>query len=156
MLQHKISLVSIERIRPHERVIEERVRELLRDLETTLVLKKPVVVDEETFTLLDGHHRLTALHRLGVELIPAALVRYSDPRIVVRRWGSEGVIDKRLVVERAMKGWLFPPKTTRHMVVLDGREVHVSMALPEVNARLKDLLEYAVLRSELKALSLLK
>jgi hypothetical protein len=101
MIEHKISLVSIERVRPHERAVEVRVRELLRDLEATLILRKPVVVDEETLTLLDGHHRLQALRRLGVELVPAALVRYSDPRIVVRRWGSGELIDKRLVIERA-------------------------------------------------------
>ena len=80
MIEHKISLVSIERVRPHERAVEGRVRELLRDLEATLILRKPVVVDEETLTLLDGHHRLQALRRLGVELVPAALVRYSDPQ----------------------------------------------------------------------------
>lgn len=153
MIEYKISLVSIERVRPHERAVEGRVRELLRDLEATLILRKPVVLDEETLTLLDGHHRLQALRRLGVELVPAALVRYSDPRIVVRRWGSVELIDKRLVIERAMRGRLFPPKTTRHLVVLDGREVHVSEALPEVNVHLKDLLEYSLLRSELRALA---
>lgn len=155
MIEHKIALVSIDRVRPHECVVEERVRELLRDLVSLPVLRKPVVVDEETLTLLDGHHRLKALRRLGVELIPAALVKYSDPRIVVRRWGSGEIIEKRLVVERAMEGRLFPPKTTRHLVALNGGEVHISEVVPEVNVHLKDLLEYSVLRSELKAMAAL-
>jgi len=155
MIEHKISLVSIECIKPHERTVKSKVRKLLRDLLSTLTLRKPVVVDEETLTLLDGHHRLFALRRLGVGLVPAALVNYSDPRILVRRWGGGEAIEKRLVVERAMAGRLFPPKTTRHVVILGGREVHVSEVIPDINLNLKALLEYTVLCSELRAITVL-
>lgn len=126
-------------IKPHERFSEDNVRLLILDLKSSGVLRKPVVVERENYVLLDGHHRLEAFKRLGVGAIPAVLVDYWDPRIVVKSWSDGKVFEKREVVERAIRGDLFPPKTTRHVFVEGDFEAHLSELVPNVNMRLERL-----------------
>jgi len=135
----KRSLVNINVLKPHEEVDEEHLRELQSQIASDGVLKKPVIVDAETMTILDGHHRVEALRRLGAEKVPAVLVQYRSPRILVRSWNGGTPPSKDEVVARASRGELFPPKTTRH-VYRNGRgEVHLSELAGEVNLPLDRL-----------------
>ncbi|AKG38672.1 MAG: ParB N-terminal domain-containing protein [Infirmifilum sp.] len=137
MIYLKITLMNISELKPHEKYIEERVLFLLEDMMRTGILRKPVVAENKHNVLLDGHHRFEAFKRLGLQYIPAAVVDYQDPRIVVKSWENGYIFDKDQVLRRALKGELFPPRTTRHVVQLDGRELHISEILPDVNLPLK-------------------
>ncbi|MEZ0345872.1 MAG: ParB/RepB/Spo0J family partition protein [Infirmifilum sp.] len=128
--------MNISNLKPHEKYIEERVELLLEELFTDGLLRKPVIADEKNLVLLDGHHRLEAFKRLGLAQIPVALVNYYDPRIQVKSWVNGDTYDKSEVISRALKGDLFPPRTTRHVVLVGDREVHISEVIPEVNAPL--------------------
>ncbi len=129
----KYTLVDIRVLRPHERVDERHLEELLEQILADGVLKTPVIVDSESMTILDGHHRVAALKRLGASKIPAVLVDYRDPRIRVESWDGVEPPSKDEIVERARRGDLLPPKTTRHVYVTDRGEVHVSELAGEAN-----------------------
>jgi len=81
-----VKLVPIIALRSHERVIEEHVEELMRQLLRDGRLYYPVLVDEATMVVLDGHHRVEALKRLGARNIPALLVDYSSDVVRVDSW----------------------------------------------------------------------
>jgi len=135
----KVTLVDISSLKPHEMYMEDHVRLILEDLKSRGVLVKPVVVEREKLVLLDGHHRFEAFRRLRLKVIPAVLVDYWDPRIVVKSWRDGVEFDKREVLRRAVEGELFPPKTTRHVFVEGGVERHISEVVPIVNVSLSRL-----------------
>lgn len=114
-----IKLVPIRVLRSHERVIEEHVEELVRQLIRDGMLFYPVLVDEETMIVLDGHHRVEALKRLGAQYIPALLIDYSSDVVRVDSWRDEWRVCKEDVIRAGIKGELLPPKTSRHIVCFD-------------------------------------
>lgn len=101
-------------LRPHEHVDDDGVERLSKQLVSDGEIQRPVVVDEATHVILDGHHRFAALQRLGCRLVPCHLVDYNDPAIRVVRWDDGAPMDKRELVARAMAGELYPIKTSRH------------------------------------------
>lgn len=122
-------LVPLAWLKPHEDYVEERVRELTDRFRRAGCVDYAVVADRDTGTVIDGHHRLETLRRLGARLAPAVLVDYMDPSIGVRNWRpDEPAPDKREVVARAAKGRLYPPKTTRHDFVRALDPVDVPLA----------------------------
>ncbi len=86
-------------------------------------LKSPIVIDGHSKMIIDGHHRVGAFKRMGLERIPAISVDYSDPRIVLK---SKKDLTKGRVLEKAERGEKFPPKSTFHFIRLGKRLVHVS------------------------------
>lgn len=152
MIEHKISLININTLKPHERVSEHRLEEVQRSILTEGVLHRAIVADMYTYTVIDGHHRLEFFRRIGLTLVPVALIDYHDPRVIAARWDGRGLVEKKLVIERAARGELFPPKTTRHIFASENGIVHISEAIPEVSISLRHLFEYAVFYAERAAL----
>jgi len=126
----RVCLIPLDSIRPHEMAREERLSELEREIREDGRLRVPVLVDGGSGALLDGHHRVEALRRMGARLAPAALVDYRSPGISVEPRRVDRPVSKELVVRTAREGGLMPPKTTRHVLQLE---------LPEVGVRLEDL-----------------
>ncbi|KUO83738.1 MAG: cobalamin biosynthesis protein CobY, partial [Pyrobaculum sp. JCHS_4] len=81
-------------LKPHEEVLEER----------SYAVVHPIAVDYKTAVVLDGHHRLRFLLRVG---LPAPVLLFDYDVVDVN-------VDKGEVVRRAYAGDLFPPKTTWH------------------------------------------
>lgn len=101
-------------LRPHEHVSWIRVFELLIKFLRTGSFDHPILIDAESRTILDGHHRHKVALILQLRSVPCYEVSYlSDTRITVspRR---DIPVTKELVVTRARAGILFPRKSTRH------------------------------------------
>lgn len=81
----ELKSVRISRLIPHETVIEDRVRELMKSIEEK-GLEEPIIVDSRTYMIIDGHHRVEAFKRLQKTRIPALLVDYLDDEIELKRW----------------------------------------------------------------------
>ncbi|MCE4610709.1 MAG: ParB N-terminal domain-containing protein [Desulfurococcales archaeon] len=130
--KYPIALILLDNLKPHEMVIEERVKMLQESLVREGVQIRPILVDYKTMVILDGHHRVEALRRLGARKVAAVLVDYdSDECIKVGTWREGWVVSKNEVRERGLKGKLYPPRTSRHMP---------RFKVPEVNVPLNDLL----------------
>lgn len=115
-------LIDGSTLKPHEETDMSRVKELTSEITGDGMLRHPVIVDKTFMVILDGHHRVSVLTKLGCMFIPAYLVDYHDESIQVRNWreGKEPEIEiskvtKENVVSAALTGQLFPPKTSRHI-----------------------------------------
>ncbi len=124
---YQLALLPISTLRPHEMVIEDRVRRLVEDLLRTWVLRRPILVDDSTYIVLDGHHRLEALRRIGARMIAAVLVDYDGDYVEVDSWRLGIHVDKDMVRMAGLTGKLLPPRTSRHIVRFHVPELHVML-----------------------------
>ncbi|MCX8189035.1 MAG: ParB N-terminal domain-containing protein [Nitrososphaeria archaeon] len=125
-------LVNIDLLKAHEDVDTKYCEELRKIIEADRVIKKPIVADINTYTILDGHHRVSVLKSLGCKLVPTLLVDYNSPMIILDSWKSVQ-LDKRTVILYALEGKRFPPKTTKHMIQINGKLKHISFIQKDVN-----------------------
>jgi len=111
-------LVDIGKLRSHEAISRQRLKEVFCRIKNDGFLRSPVVADRKTLIVLDGHHRLAALKSLGCQKIPVVLVDYLDPAIKVylRRKNLLMSLLKEIIIRRALMGNSFPYKTTRHLL----------------------------------------
>jgi len=114
-------LVSARRLRIHEQVDPGLVEFLTRAIESEGILWDPIWVARSNGfdVVLNGHHRFRALTRLGARRIPAYVFDYSDPLVKLDRWGEGPPVTKEEVVRRAQRRAPFPPKTTRHTILVE-------------------------------------
>lgn len=85
-------LLDIRRLRHHERVREDRTKWMMRSLKGREYFGPPIVVDKDSYVILEGHHRVNSLRRMGYRKVPAILVSYK--KIGVKSWCP--VIPERL------------------------------------------------------------
>jgi hypothetical protein len=123
---YDIVLVGIDQVRPTEESDTELVEELLNEVSLTGVWTRPILVDDRSFAVMDGHARLAAAQRLGLRVIPAVLLSYDDPRVRLdsRRGGR---VDAAEIRDRATTGRLFPRRTVRHVVEPQPPEIRVAL-----------------------------
>lgn len=119
-MKYKFALVDINKIREHEETYPDRAKALAEEIKKDGFIKIPMLIDDRYYILLDGHHRFQALKILGCKRIPAFLVDYFDDGITVGVWEDaiargKTSITKEEIIETALKGKKFPPKTSRHI-----------------------------------------
>jgi L-serine kinase (ADP) len=137
----RFALVPIRDLKTHEEADEDRIKRVVRQIQSTGVIKKAIVVDAKSHIVLDGVHRLTALKMLGCYSAPAWLVDYSDEDIVVLSRDRKSHITKDVVIKAATQGPKLPPKTTRHMLKgSNGALVHISRLESDVSIPLTALM----------------
>jgi hypothetical protein len=108
-------LVDTERLKPTELVHEDRVRALMAKIRKCGVWRVPILVEATVHAIMDGHHRWTAAHRLGLRRIPAVVLAYGDPRLTLTSWNGEAYTPDD-VIEAARSGRTMPQKSTRHIL----------------------------------------
>ena len=134
----KVELVPVETLLPHEQVEDKQVDKLERMTLRWKAYTKPLLVDRKTGTILDGHHRAEVAQRMELQCLPCVLVDYlGDDRVTLTVWPNCGrdTLEKKEVVEAALAGELFPPKTSRHLL---------SDHLPPISIPLSRLVQPAV------------
>ena len=132
-------LVKMTELIGHEQTIEVYLEELKNTIRSDGVLKKPIVVDGKHKIIIDGHHRLEALKRLGCQKIPVYFINYESHMVRIESWGNTEPITKDVVIRSALEGKKLPPKTTRHMVRASPHWVHISHIQKEINIPLEEL-----------------
>ena len=130
--------MPVETLLPHEQVEDKQVDKLERMTLRWKAYTKPLLVDRKTGTILDGHHRAEVAKRMELQCLPCVLVDYlEDARVTLTVWPNCGrdSLEKEEVVEAALAGELFPPKTSRHLL---------SDHLPPISIPLSRLVQPAV------------
>lgn len=112
-------LVPLETLHAHERVIPSKVQALEEELRRAGVFVDPIWVARGTGVILNGHHRVAALRKLGARRIPAWVLDYDSDLVRVDRWSPGPPISKQEVLRRAREGKLFSPQTTRHRLAVE-------------------------------------
>lgn len=143
-------LIELNKLRQHEEADPKHLKELTQEIASDKILKYTIVVDQKTHVILDGEHRYNALKNLGCKRIPVIYVDYSSPNIEVQTWRNNYHLKKRDVIEAALTGKKFPPKTSCHMIRNSDTLSHISTIEKRVDIPLE------VLRSELEFITLKK
>ena len=106
---------DIPHLRPHEMTIPSRIEEIKAQILSTKSIDYPIIVDRESWVILDGHHRYTCAKELWITKIPCFLVDYFSSEIEVWTWReNETPPQKEEVIHRALTWNIFSPKSTRH------------------------------------------
>ncbi|MGI6643434.1 MAG: ParB N-terminal domain-containing protein [Bacillota bacterium] len=111
---YSFALIDSAALVPHERVDQERLLLLVREIARDGVLHSPVMVDRSSLVILDGHHRVNALRLLGCHLTPVYLVDYGHPSITVSQWRDDIRVNKETVIKAGLSGNLYPPRASKH------------------------------------------
>ena len=113
----KVELVPLEVLRPHEQILPKKVDQLEKMTHRWNAYTKPLLIDRATGTILDGHHRYQVAQRLELLCVPCVLIDYlEDSLIELDIWPNCGrdEVTKNEVIQAALSGNLFTPKTSRH------------------------------------------
>ncbi len=134
----KVELVPLEVLRPHEQILPKKVDQLEKMTHRWNAYTKPLLIDRATGTILDGHHRYQVALRLELLCVPCVLIDYlEDDLIELDIWPNCGrdKVTKNEVIQAALSGNLFTPKTSRH---------RLSDHLPPIAVTLSRLREPAI------------
>lgn len=112
----KISYIDINKLKPHEKISKKRLENLSLELIKDGFLKKPLIVENKKFIILDEDHRFYLLNKLGVKKVPCYIVDYDKIVVFPSRKKFKEVDLKKLVYETVSKNNLLPYKTTKHLV----------------------------------------
>ena len=135
----QISVIELEKLREHEGVDPRYLKELEEEIRSDGILKFAIAVDKNTNVILDGHHRLNALKKIGCKRIPVVFVDYNSPAIEVKARKNGEKLTKRIVIEAALNGKKLPPKASKHMVRVSGELKHILSIEKRVNMPLSKL-----------------
>ena len=129
--QRRIRFLNICDLHVHERTDPSNLEKIFVEV-TSSKKVVPILVDENSLVVLDGHHRLETLRMLGAALVPAVMVDYRRENILVssRRPGIK--VSKDEVVLRGLSNNPYPPKTSKHITdtpILEGIQLsHLGIA----------------------------
>ena len=128
-MEPRFELVDIGQLKSHEETRMELLTSLVAEIKKDGFLRKPVLVEDKHYVILDGHHRYEALKLIGCRKIPVYLVDYLDEAVYLTTWpeAKHTNLTKDDVLNMAKSGRLYPPKTTRHIVRIKLKEVPVSL-----------------------------
>ncbi|MCE4618472.1 MAG: ParB N-terminal domain-containing protein [Desulfurococcales archaeon] len=76
-MRPRLELLELSALIPHEQVMPPRLEEIQTRILQDKFLTKPIIVDEKTLIVVDGHHRLTALKRIGARRAPVLFIDYT-------------------------------------------------------------------------------
>lgn len=122
----EVVFFKIEELKEHEEIRPDYLEALKNEILADGILKMPICIDKKTCIILDGHHRLQALKKIGCKKIPVVMVDYQSPAIKVIPWREGEMITKEKIIDTALSGKRMPSKTSKHMIIFDGEWTHIS------------------------------
>lgn len=126
LIKLRIGLADISSLKAHEHIDGDRLKALKNEIWFDGVIKKPIVVDEKTNVIIDGHHRVEALRLIGCRKIPVCYIDYKCPYIGLEPTSKEMKITKDKVLKAALTNNPFEPKSTWHYIKFPKTIKHIS------------------------------
>ncbi len=116
----RFEVLEIGKLHGHERIRPVLLEQLTDQIRKDGSLRRPILVADGDFVILDGHHRVEAVRALGARRIPAYLIDYFSDIVLLSTWPDAvvSIVTKEDVIRRGRTGDLFPPKTSRHTVTI--------------------------------------
>ncbi|MBD1559762.1 ParB N-terminal domain-containing protein [Vibrio sp. S9_S30] len=109
-------LIDVRKLKPHEHVDPLNVKSVYDSIVRTGAWLEPIIIDRETNTIMDGHHRYEAARKLNLDKIPCYTACYSSNDISIVSWKTGEAINHIDILEAAESGKLLPIKSTRHLI----------------------------------------
>ena len=91
---------NLNEIRPHEAVHEQALESFCQSLRKKGLFYKPILIDGESGTILDGTHRWAGLKKMGAQTVPTIEFDYlQDEEIKVFTWYPVSSASPRTVLD---------------------------------------------------------
>ncbi|MFD1093963.1 ParB N-terminal domain-containing protein [Providencia vermicola] len=113
---YRLELVNIEKIQITEEHIPDRVEWLVEKIKTEALWRVPLLLEENSYAIMDGHHRFEVAKLLGLKRIPSVILSYDSPLVKVVSWRDDFEINKKIVQDYIKQKKVFPHKTTKHII----------------------------------------
>jgi cytidyltransferase-like protein len=112
-----IKHVNLDDLLSHESIYEESGNlyyNYLKSIEN-IVCMPAIIIDEKTNVIIDGHHRLYVLKKMGIKSVDVLAIDYlNQTNIVVNP--TDLTITKEFVIQKGLARDYLHAKTTRHML----------------------------------------
>lgn len=117
----EFDILPLAQLKAHEETIPERIAGIREDILKSGQMLAPLWVERKSFVVLNGHHRLAALKDLGCSWASCLLFDYSSPYVEVQVCPGAKVnrIDKDSILQAALSGRPFPPRSSLHVLSFD-------------------------------------
>ncbi|EMH9913876.1 ParB N-terminal domain-containing protein [Proteus mirabilis] len=113
---YKLELINLELIQETEEHIPDRVIWLKEKILEEGTWKVPLLLEENSLAIMDGHHRFNVAKKLGLKRIPAILLSYNSPYVSITSWREDFPVNKEIILDYIKYKKKFPLKTTRHII----------------------------------------
>jgi len=110
----QVKLVKVDYLKHIEGYSEKRVNNMKLKMIQSGIWEKPICVEKNYLLILDGQHRVQVAKALKLKYIPCELFYYDDNGVEVWSLRKECFVSKNVVIERALKGNIYPYKTAKH------------------------------------------
>jgi hypothetical protein len=111
-----VILAELKALKEHEEIIENNLNIRIKKIKKR-GFYKPIIADNQTNVILDGHHKWNAAKEFGLSKVPTIFVDYfNDSGVQVDVWPEcdKDSITKEEVIEMGLSENVFPPKTSKH------------------------------------------
>jgi ParB-like chromosome segregation protein Spo0J len=134
-----IRLINLKELKEHEEIELKRLKRLKNKIKKEKIFKKPIAVDKNTKIIIDGHARFNSLKELGYSKIPAYIIDYNSPKILVKTWKNNKRLTKKDVLTAGLNGKKLPPKTSKNMIKIGNKLKHISFIEKRISIPLEKL-----------------
>src|SRR2546427_3545820 len=102
----RFEVLEIGSLHGHERIRPALLQELTGQIRKDGYLRRPILVADVDFVILDGHHRVEAARALGAPRIPAHLADYFSHVVQIGTWPDAlvSVVTKEDVIRPGRAG----------------------------------------------------
>ena len=123
-----VTEIDINLVLPHEKVIINKKEILKNNLsyKDDFIIISTIILCNENYVIIDGHHRFFALKELGIKKIPVTLINYFSEKI---KTDDNNSFSKNEIIENAKKGSLYEPKSTKHLIYCEKESKCVPITL---------------------------
>ncbi|MEN3048175.1 MAG: ParB N-terminal domain-containing protein [Candidatus Caldarchaeales archaeon] len=123
----RLAFVEVDRLRPHEEILEELVASIGRELLSAGKLYHPIVAEASHGVILDGSHRFEALKRAGARAVLVYSVDYFSEEVELRAWyraidGDPGIGEVLEALRASLDAAPEPVAVEEGLMALERRE----------------------------------
>lgn len=108
-------LVPVQDLLPTEEINHGRMQSLAAHIKSANVWTKPLLIEEQSSAIMDGHHRYNVALMLGLKRVPCLCLSYDDPNLSVVAWNGGQPYEVFKILNAAQTGDLLDFKTTKHV-----------------------------------------
>jgi hypothetical protein len=128
--------VDISSIHTHENVIVENVLAFEQYLNKSQNFLVPTIIVSDNLVLIDGHHRLELMKRMGYTKIPVTVINYYHECVLTHIEASKR-LGKDVIVQSALNKVNLKPKSTRHVLCVNDKFVPISILSKNISIELQ-------------------
>jgi cytidyltransferase-like protein len=128
--------VDIGSIHTHENVIVENVLAFEQYLNKSQNFLVPTIIVTDDLVLVDGHHRLELMKRMGYTKIPVTVINYYHECVLTHIEVNKR-LEKDVIIQSALNNINLQPKSTRHVLCVNEKFVPISILSKNISIELQ-------------------